>query len=224
MDRLGKVQRGPSMMKGLGSLACEVRIRELCLFSLRKRLRGNHLPVFKAWLQKRWRLPFYKEWHGKEVGWWIQGTTGCIPAGDNGSIFTKRAVSHWNILPQKWWILLKQTLMIQLDRVIGHAFAKSCWTRRSLRPLPNLALFYEYYDKWGSLGKYMPVSLTLILGKVMEHLMEKLINKEWREAYIMSCNMVYGQKNLSNYWGTHFLWVQRYEVKAAGFQKRITQN
>lgn len=42
----------------------------------------------------------------------------------------------------------------------------------------NLVLFYEFYDKWSNLGKYMPVCLTSILGKVMEHLMEKLMNKE----------------------------------------------
>lgn len=40
-----------------------------------------------------------------------------------------RTVNHWTILLQKWWIPFNWTLIIQLDRVVGHAFAKSVWTR-----------------------------------------------------------------------------------------------
>jgi len=29
---------------------------------------SHHVPVFKGWLQRRWRLPFYKESRGKDGG------------------------------------------------------------------------------------------------------------------------------------------------------------
>lgn len=51
-----------------------------------------------------------------------------------------------------------------------------------------------FQNKWNNLGKYKPACLTSILGKIMEHQIGNLINKELRVAYLMSSNMACGQR------------------------------
>lgn len=58
----------------------------------------------------------------------------------------------------------------------------------------GIMLVVCFPSKWNSLSKYQPACLTSVLGKIVEHQIGNLINKELRVAYLMSSNMVYGQR------------------------------
>lgn len=66
MDILNRVQRRVAMMfKGLESLPCKERLKELSIFLLEKAQVGPHynIPVLKGQLQKGQRFSPHKEQH-----------------------------------------------------------------------------------------------------------------------------------------------------------------
>ncbi|PKU49415.1 rna-directed dna polymerase from mobile element jockey-like [Limosa lapponica baueri] len=70
VDRLERVQRRDTkMINGLGSLRKAESIWFVQLGEKKAQGRAYYyVTVFKGWLQRRWRLPFYKESHGKDEG------------------------------------------------------------------------------------------------------------------------------------------------------------
>lgn len=78
MEELERVQRKTTeMMKGLEYLSCEVRLKELDLFSLQNIHRGPHhsIPILTESFCLLCSFPVYKEPHGKDKGQWLQAVT-----------------------------------------------------------------------------------------------------------------------------------------------------
>jgi len=104
--------------------ACHVRKgRELGLFSLEKsRLkRDHHVPLFKGWLKRRWRFPFYKESHGKTRGNGYKLLLHRFRLDTRGKFFTSENNQHCDNLPRE--VVDSSTLdtyELQPDRVLGH--------------------------------------------------------------------------------------------------------
>lgn len=82
----------------------------------------HHIPVFKGWLQRRWkflsftRIPMEKTKDNgyKTLLWRLQLDTGV-------KRFTIRKISYWNNLPKEVVDSpMLDNFKIQLDRVLGH--------------------------------------------------------------------------------------------------------
>ncbi|GAB0182054.1 hypothetical protein GRJ2_000670700 [Grus japonensis] len=121
VNRLRRVQRrATKMIKGLGSLPYEERLRELDLFSLgKRRLRRDLVTVF--WYlkgdYKENRDSLFTRSHMENM----RGNGRKFLLDTRGKFFTMRTISHWNNLPREvvdspTW----DTFKIQLDRVLGH--------------------------------------------------------------------------------------------------------
>ncbi|KAK4816157.1 hypothetical protein QYF61_011539 [Mycteria americana] len=127
VDRLERVQRrATKMIKGLGSLLYEEKLRELGLFSLEKRrLRGDIITMFqylKGGYKEDGDSLFTRSHMEKTRG---NGNgkllLGRFQLDTRGKFFTMRTISHWNNLPRE--VVNSPTLdifKIQLDRVLGH--------------------------------------------------------------------------------------------------------
>jgi len=106
VDRLERVQkRATNMMKELGSLPCEERLRELGLFSLEKRrLRENIINIYQylkgGYKEDRDSL-FARSHMEKMRGNGYKLLLGRFELDTRGKIFTVRAISSWNNLPRE---------------------------------------------------------------------------------------------------------------------------
>ena len=126
VDRLERVQRrATKMIKGLGSLPYEERLRELGLFSLEKRrLRGDLITMFqylKGGYKEDGDSLFTRSHLEKMGGNGYKFLLGRLLLDTRGEFFTIRTISHWNNLPRE--VVDSPTLdtfKIQLDRVLGH--------------------------------------------------------------------------------------------------------
>ena len=126
MDSLEKVQRrATKMIKGLGSLPCEERLRELVLFSLeRRRLRGDIITMFQ-YLKCGYREDedslFTRSHMEKTRGHGYKLLLRRFQLDTRGKFFTARTISYWTNLPRE--VADSSTLdtsKIQLDRVVCH--------------------------------------------------------------------------------------------------------
>ncbi|KAK4815856.1 hypothetical protein QYF61_009024 [Mycteria americana] len=99
--RLERVQRrATKMIKGLGSLLNEERLRELCLFSLEKRrLRGDLITMFqylKGGYKEDGESLFTRSHMEKMKGKGYKLLLGRFRLDTRGKFFTMRTISHWN--------------------------------------------------------------------------------------------------------------------------------
>ncbi|GAB0179369.1 hypothetical protein GRJ2_000402200 [Grus japonensis] len=126
VDRLERVQRRATrMIKGLGSLPYEERLRELGLFSLEKRrLWGDLITMFeylKGGYKEDGDSLFTRNCMEKTRGNGCKLLLGRFQLDTRGQFFTMRTISHWNNLARE--VVDSPTLdtfKIQLDRVLGH--------------------------------------------------------------------------------------------------------
>ncbi|KAK4825406.1 LOW QUALITY PROTEIN: hypothetical protein QYF61_027172 [Mycteria americana] len=126
VDRLERVQRrATNMIKGLGSLPYEERLRELGFSSLEKRrLKGDLITMFQylkgGYKEDRDSL-FTRSHMEKTRGNGYKSLLGRFQLDARRKFFTMRKISHWNNLPRE--VVDSPTLdtfKIQLDRVLGH--------------------------------------------------------------------------------------------------------
>ena len=93
------------MIKGLGSLPYEERLRELDLFSLGKgRLWGDLIPMFqylKGGYKEEGDSLLTRSHMEKMVGNGYKLLLGRFQLGTRRKIFTLRTISHWNNLPSE---------------------------------------------------------------------------------------------------------------------------
>ncbi|GAB0187282.1 hypothetical protein GRJ2_001193500 [Grus japonensis] len=126
VDRLERVQRrATKMMKGLGSLPYEERLRELSLFSLEKRrLRGDLITMFqylKSGYKEDGDSLLTRRHMEKTRGNGYKLLLGRFQLDTRRKFFTMRIISHWNNLPREATDSpAVDTLKIWLDRVLGH--------------------------------------------------------------------------------------------------------
>ena len=113
------------MIKELGSLPYEERLRELGLFSLEKRrLRGDLITMFqylKGGYKEDGDSLFTRSHMEKMRGNGYKLLLGRFQLDTRGKFFIMRTISHWNNLPRE--VVDSPTLdafKIQLDRVLGH--------------------------------------------------------------------------------------------------------
>ncbi|PKU32063.1 hypothetical protein llap_17634 [Limosa lapponica baueri] len=126
VDRPERVKRRDTkMIKELGSLPYEERLRELHLFSLEKRrLRGDLITMFQ-YLKKEDGDSLFTRSHMEKMranGYRL--LQGRFQLDTGGKIFTMRTISHWNNLPRE--VVDSSTLdtsKIRLDRVLGSVFS-----------------------------------------------------------------------------------------------------
>ncbi|KAK4830388.1 hypothetical protein QYF61_010899 [Mycteria americana] len=126
VDRLERVQRRASkMIKGLGSLPYEERLREPCSFNLEKRrLRGDLVTMFqylKGGYKEYGDSLFTRSHMEKTRGNGYKLLLGKFQLDTRGRFFTMRIICYWNNLPRE--VVDSPTLdtsKIQLDRVLGH--------------------------------------------------------------------------------------------------------
>ncbi|PKU49642.1 hypothetical protein llap_26 [Limosa lapponica baueri] len=125
VDRLERVQRkATKMIKGLGNLLYEERLRQLVFFSLEKRrLRGDLITMFQ-YLKGGYRegdCLFTRSHMEKTRGNRYKLLLGTFQLDTRGKFFTMRTISHWNNLPREVVDSPSlDTFKIQLDRVMGH--------------------------------------------------------------------------------------------------------
>ncbi|KAK4825715.1 LOW QUALITY PROTEIN: hypothetical protein QYF61_002133 [Mycteria americana] len=123
VDSLESIQRrATKMIKGLGSLPYEERLRELSLFSLEKRrLRGDLVTMFqylKGGYKENGDSLFTRSHMEKMRGNGSKLHLGRFQLDTRGKFFTMRTISHWNNLPRE--VVDSPTLdsfKIQLGRV-----------------------------------------------------------------------------------------------------------
>jgi len=93
------------MIKGLGRLPCEERLRELSLFSLEKRrLRGDLFAMFqylKGGYKEDGDSLFTRSHMEKTRGNEYKLLLGRFQLDTRGKFFTVRTTSHWNNLPRE---------------------------------------------------------------------------------------------------------------------------
>ncbi|PKU40682.1 hypothetical protein llap_9015 [Limosa lapponica baueri] len=124
VDRLERVQRRASkVIKGLGSLPYEERLKELRFFSLKKRrLRGDLITMFqylKGGYKEDGDSFFTRSHMEKKRDDGYELLLGIFQLDTRGTLFTMRKISHWNNLPREEVDSL-DTFKIWLDRVLDH--------------------------------------------------------------------------------------------------------
>ena len=124
--RLERVQRrATKMIKGLNSLACEERLRELGLFSLgKRRLRGDLVTMFqclKGGYKEDGDCLFERSHMEKMRGNGYKLLLGRFRLDTRGQFSTLRTMSHWNDLPREVVDSpALDTFKIHLHTVLGH--------------------------------------------------------------------------------------------------------
>ncbi|GAB0186012.1 hypothetical protein GRJ2_001066500 [Grus japonensis] len=105
MDRLERVQRMDTrMIKGLGSLPYEERLRELGLFSLEEGLREDLITMFqylKGGYKEEGDSLFTRSHMEKTRGNGCKLLLGRFRLDTRGKFFPLRTISHWNNLPRE---------------------------------------------------------------------------------------------------------------------------
>jgi len=139
VDRLEKVQsRATKMIKGLGSLPYEERLRELDLFSPEKRrLRGDLITMFhclKAGFKENRDTLFTRSDMGKVRDSRYKLLLETFRSDTRGKFFTMRTIRHWNNLQREE----VDSPALDTEDLAGQgagpsclvrAFAKKVWTR-----------------------------------------------------------------------------------------------
>ncbi|KAK4829417.1 LOW QUALITY PROTEIN: hypothetical protein QYF61_003981 [Mycteria americana] len=160
VDRLERVQgRATKMLKGLGNLPYEERLRELGLFSLEKRrLRGDLITMFqylKGGYKEDGDSLFTRSHIEKTKGNGYKLLLGRSRLDTRGKFVTMRTISHWGNLPRE--VVDSPTLDAfkkQLDRALRYALLRweSTWfpsvtaPNERLQPCPE-PLHQLGYDK-----------------------------------------------------------------------------
>ncbi|KAK4812701.1 hypothetical protein QYF61_013726 [Mycteria americana] len=151
MERLERVQRrATKMSKGLGSLLCESRLRQLGLFSLEKRLRGHLIIVFqylKGGYKKDGDSLFTRSHVEKTRSNGYKLLLGRFQLDTRGQFFTVRTTSHWNNLPRKWWIPQHWTLLRFSWTGCWAILSRPCFCQERLDQMilevPSNLVFYD---------------------------------------------------------------------------------
>ncbi|PKU40764.1 hypothetical protein llap_8936 [Limosa lapponica baueri] len=126
VDTLERVQRrATKVIKGLGSLWYEERLRELDLFSLEKRrVRGDLSTVFqylKGGYKEDGDCLFTRSHREKTRGNSSKLLQGRFRLDTRGQLFTMRTISYWNnLLREVVDSPTLDTFEIELDRMLGH--------------------------------------------------------------------------------------------------------
>ncbi|GAB0185999.1 hypothetical protein GRJ2_001065200 [Grus japonensis] len=102
VDRLERVQRMDTrMIKGLGSLPYEDRLRELGLFSLEKRRHRGDLIAMFQYLKDCYKEDGDSLFTRSHIEKWCKLLLGRFRLDTRGKFFTLRTISHWNNLPRE---------------------------------------------------------------------------------------------------------------------------
>ena len=113
------------MIKGLGSLLCEERLRKLGLFSLEKsRLRGDLITMcryLKGGYKEDGQFLFTGSHMEKMRGHGYKLLLGRFQLNTRGQFFTMRTISCWNkLLREGVGSPTLDTFKIWLERMLGH--------------------------------------------------------------------------------------------------------